>query len=171
MSKFLFGLILGILLLPIGAYFYFSRGYAPVATGASPWPFEKSLASMALKARIAREAPHDAPIPASEDNLLAGAKVYREYCAVCHGMSGKPETPTAKGMYPHPPQLFQGKGVTDDPAGETYWKACNGIRLTGMPAYCGSLQDTQLWQVSLLLATASRPASVTAYLTSEPPAK
>jgi hypothetical protein len=40
---------------------------------------------------------------------------------------------TSKGMYPQPPELFKGKGVTDDPAGETYWKVANGIRLTGMP--------------------------------------
>jgi len=26
---------------------------------------------------------------------------------------------------------FKGKGVTDDPAGVTYWKVANGIRLTG----------------------------------------
>jgi mono/diheme cytochrome c family protein len=46
--------------------------------------------------------------------------------------------------------------VTDDPPGETYWKAANGIRLTGMPAYKGSLSDTQLWQVSLMLANADK---------------
>jgi mono/diheme cytochrome c family protein len=53
--------------------------------------------------------------------------------------------------------------VTDDPAGETYWKAANGIRLTGMPGYRGTLTDTQLWQVSLMLANADKlPASVKA---------
>jgi mono/diheme cytochrome c family protein len=48
-------------------------------------------------------------------------------------------------------------GVSDDPSGETYWKAANGIRLTGMPAYKDILSDTQLWQVSLLLANANKP--------------
>jgi len=66
------------------------------------------------------------------------------------------KTPTAKGMFPPPPQLLRGKGVTDDPVGETYWKAVNGIRLTGMPAYRGSLSDEQLWQVSQLLAHADK---------------
>src|ERR1035441_1884497 len=36
-------------------------------------------------------------------------------------------TPTAKGMYPPPPQLMYGKGVTDDKVGETHWKVANGI--------------------------------------------
>ena len=48
-------------------------------------------------------------------------------------------------------------GVSDDPPGETYWKVANGIRLTGMPSYKGVLTDTQMWQVSLLLANADKP--------------
>jgi mono/diheme cytochrome c family protein len=33
----------------------------------------------------------------------------------------------------------------------------NGIRLTGMPAYKSILTETQMWQVSLLLAQADKP--------------
>ena len=74
-------------------------------------------------------------------------------------------------MYPPPPQLFQGHGVTDDPAGETYWKVTNGIRLTGMPAY-GSLGDTERWQMSLMLANADKlPGDVKALLMQPPAAK
>ncbi|HMC58879.1 MAG TPA: hypothetical protein VKJ01_06795, partial [Candidatus Solibacter sp.] len=47
-------------------------------------------------------------------------------------------------------------GVTDDPAGETYWKVANGIRLTGMPGFSGSLSTEQMWQVSLLLSNADK---------------
>ena len=51
--------------------------------------------------------------------------------------------------------------VTDDPPGESYWKISNGIRMTGMPAFHSSLSDTQMWQVSLMLASADKlPASV-----------
>ncbi len=48
-------------------------------------------------------------------------------------------------------------GVTDDPPGETYWKVANGIRLTGMPSFKSVLTDTEMWQVSLLLANADKP--------------
>lgn len=58
-------------------------------------------------------------------------------------------------MFPVPPQLFEDM-VTDDPVGETYWKVANGIRLTGMPAFSKSLSDTQMWQVSLLMANADK---------------
>jgi thiosulfate dehydrogenase len=59
-------------------------------------------------------------------------------------------------MYPQPPQLFKGHGVTDDSVGETYWKVANGIRLTGMPAYTNALSETEMWQVCLLLANADK---------------
>ncbi len=155
------GLVLGVAIVFAGAYLYFSLGLAPVATSAPPMPFEEKMASMALHARIAKEAPSGVPVPADEANLTAGAQLYREHCAVCHGLTGRPETATAKGMFPKPPQFFQGNGVTDDPVAETYWKAKNGIRLTGMPGYGPSLSEQQLWQVSLLLAHADKlPASV-----------
>ena len=81
-------------------------------------------------------------------------------------------TPTAKGMYPPPPQLMYGKGVTDDKVGETHWKVANGIRLTGMPGYHGSLSDAQIWQVSELLANKDKvPLSVKDYLSARSAAK
>lgn len=111
---------------------------------------------MALNQRIKEDAPKNAPIQSTEANYEAGAHIYRENCAMCHGLPGQAPTPTSRGMYPKPPQLFKGHGVTDDPAGETYWKVANGIRLTGMPAYSNSLSETEMWQVSLLLANADK---------------
>lgn len=156
MKPFLLGLLIGVILLPVCGWLYFRFGYAPVATASSPMPFEKQLAQMALNERIRQEAPKNAPIQASDENFLAGAHIYRKHCAMCHGLPGQPEYPTAKGMFPKPPQLFKGHGVTDDPVGETYWKVANGIRLSGMPAYTGSLKDNEMWQVSLMLADADK---------------
>jgi thiosulfate dehydrogenase len=156
MKTLLLGLVLGIALVCIGGYVYFSQGFAPVATAAPPMPFEARMANMALHARIAKEAPSGVPVPADETNLIAGAQLYAENCAVCHGTVGRPETAIANGMFPKPPQFFHGHSVTDDPVGETYWKAKNGIRLTGMPGFTPSLSEQQLWQVSLLLAHADK---------------
>jgi mono/diheme cytochrome c family protein len=150
------GFFLGLIILPAVGWCYFRFGYAPVATSSSPMPFEKRLAHMALNQRISEEAPKNAPMQPTDANYEAGAHIYRENCAMCHGLPGQAPTPTSKGMYPNPPQLFKGHGVTDDPAGETYWKVANGIRLTGMPAYTKSLSETEMWQVSLLLANADK---------------
>ncbi|HEY6306501.1 MAG TPA: cytochrome c [Candidatus Angelobacter sp.] len=168
MKKFLLGLILGLLIPAVVGYCYFRFGYAPVATSSAPMPFEKSMAKMALHARIDKEAPKkDAPMPADEVNLTQGATVYAENCAFCHGLPNQKATMAAKGMFPLPPQLFEKDDmVNDDPAGETYWKVSNGIRMTGMPGFGEMLTPTQMWQVTLLLGHADKlPPSTQAVLT------
>lgn len=156
MRTFLAGIAFGFILVGLGAYLYFSTGSAPVATTDHPIPFEKRLASKALHARLEREMPKAVPIAADEQAFMAGAQIYRQDCAVCHGFPGMEQSAIAKGMFPKPPHLFRGKGVTDDEPGETYWKVANGIRLTGMPAFKPPMSENQLWQVSLLLANADK---------------
>jgi thiosulfate dehydrogenase len=150
------GLILGILLVMGGVYFYFASGRAPVAVAAPDMPFERKLARTALHSYL-EKLPHlEAKVPADEKNFLEGAKVYVEHCAVCHGYPGQERTMIAQGMYPKPPQLFRGTGVTDDDTWETYWKVEGGIRLSGMPGFKGGLTEQQMWQVSVLLKNADK---------------
>ena len=156
MPRSFLGFVLGLLILPMFGWLYFRFGYAPVATASSPMPFEKQLAHSALRARIRKEAPRSSPVQATEENYQAAVHLYRSHCALCHGLPRQDRSATSKGMYPKPPELFKGHGVTDDPVGETYWKVANGIRLTGMPAYSGSLSEAEIWQVSLLLANADK---------------
>lgn len=124
MRRFLFGFLIGVVAVPLAVYAYFAFGMAPVATAAPDMPFEKMLAKKALHARLEKEMPKDVPLPWDEANFTAGAQTYIQHCAVCHGLPGQPQTAIASGMYPKPPQLFKGKGVTDDPPGATYWKGC-----------------------------------------------
>jgi mono/diheme cytochrome c family protein len=161
------GLLLGVLLVIGSVWFYFTSGSAPVAVTDPPLPFEKKLANAALQAHVEKQGHKDPTAPADETNFLAGAEVYKQDCAVCHGLPGESQTVIAQGMFPKPPKLFEGTGVTDDPVWETYWKAENGIRLTGMPGFKGSLTEKQLWQVSQLLAHADKiPAAVKTALAS-----
>ncbi len=159
------GVVIGVVLTVMvgagGIYYYFASGLAPAATADPPMPFEKRLAHMALNAHIEKQTVGQPPVAADESAYLAGAEVYKRQCASCHGLPGQSPSDYATTMYPEPPQLFRGKGVTDDPVSESYWKAANGIRLTGMPAFKTTLTDTQLWQVSQLLAHANEiPDSV-----------
>jgi len=168
--KFISGLIVGVVLVPITFYLYVCSGWAPVATSAPSIPLEEMLKNTALYAKLRQEAPNTVPIRADEAALLAGVRVYRDDCAFCHGLPRRPATAVSKGMFPRPPQLFQpDEMVTDDPAGVTFWKAKYGIRLSGMPGFQASLYDEQLWQVSLLLAGADKlPASVEQALAAPP---
>jgi mono/diheme cytochrome c family protein len=150
------GLVLAGLLLACGAWWYFASGHAPVAASAPPMPFERMFARMGLQAYLDKLPHPKSPVPADEANLLAGAKVYEANCAVCHGLPTMDKTPIARGMFPPPPPLFQGKGVTDDDDWETYWKVENGIRMSGMPEFKGSLTETQIWQVTALVKNADK---------------
>jgi mono/diheme cytochrome c family protein len=158
MKRFLIGLLLGILAVLAGGFLFMTQGGMPVATRGGPLPLEKFLASRALHVAVAKAEGEPSPLPADEVNLVAGAKVYQNNCAVCHGLRDPASrTAIAKGMYPPPPPLLEpDKGVTDDPVGETHWKVKNGIRLTGMPGFDGSLSPDEMWQVSLLLAKADQ---------------
>jgi len=169
MKGLVIGFLLGVLLLTGGGYYYFASGMAPAAASDPPMPFEKKMANMALDAHIKKEPVGQPAVPADEQNFIGGANVYKAECSVCHGLPGQ-RSEYAAGMYPPPPQLFPGKGVSDDPVSETYWKVVNGIRLTGMPAFKNTLSDTQSWQVSQFLAHSNElPDSVSKLLASDAP--
>ena len=160
MGKFLLGFLLALLLIPAAAYVYLRFGHPPVAVGDHHLPYEKMIVHVPLNARIDRERPANAPFTVTPAVLTAGAEVYTRQCAFCHGVPAA-KSPIGNRMYPHAPQLWAAHGnvvgVSDDPVGETYWKVKNGIRLAGMPAYDGLLSDEQIWQVSLLVASADKP--------------
>jgi thiosulfate dehydrogenase len=162
MGRLLFGVIVGLTLAPLLVYGWFRYGHPPVAVADSPLPFERQITHIPLNNRIDREMPKTVPIQPDEGNLVAGAQIYHDECAACHGFYGKPSS-FAKHMYPAAPQLWVKHrnsdvvGVSDDPPGETFWKVDNGIRLSGMPSYHDVLSETQIWQVTLLLANADKP--------------
>lgn len=162
MARLLGGVLLGVILVPLAAFAWFQLGHPPVAVADPPLPMERLITHVPLHARIDREMVKTPPIPVSEQNLIAGARIYREQCAFCHGLHDLPSSFGSQ-MFPDAPPLWQKHkngdvvGVSDDPAGETAWKVTNGIRLTGMPSYKNILSDEQIWQVSLLLANADKP--------------
>lgn len=163
MKKFLIGLLIGIVLVPIGFYMYLRSGNAPVATWAPPMPFERFLVKTAMHATIDHE---ETPIHlnnVSDSSLVAGAHTYQQDCAFCHGLPGQAPTDVAKGMFPRPPQFFRPSArKIDDPPSEVYWKVKNGIRLTGMPGFRASLNDKQIRELTGFLedATTLPPAAI-----------
>ncbi|MEO6922585.1 MAG: cytochrome c [Bryocella sp.] len=164
MGKFLLGFVLALLLIVGGGWSYLKFGKLPVAVSDPAFPMEAAIVHTPLDARIAREMKQP-PFPASEDALVRGASVYKQECASCHGLPGKPVA-SAKYMYPSAPQLFKPHkkrngttvvGVSDDEVGESYWKVDNGIRLTGMPSFQKVLSEPEMWDVSWLVKSADQP--------------
>jgi thiosulfate dehydrogenase len=162
MVRIFFGIILGILLVPLAGLLWLYYGKVPVAVADPPLPNEAQITDLALHTRIDREMIERPPIDPGEQTYVAGARIYADKCAVCHGYYAKPSL-IGQNMFPAAPPLWVPHrsgtvvGVSDDPPGETFWKVANGIRLTGMPDFKTQLTNTQIWQVSLLLANADKP--------------
>ena len=161
MIKFFLGVVVGIVLVVLPGYLFATRGGIFMGTDTKPLPMEETIAGAAITASIGKSANDQSPLPADETNLQAGAKVYMNVCAGCHGKLDKASS-GAKGFYPSPPHLLPpGTGVTDDPVGATHWVVKNGIRFSAMPSFNQKLSDSEIWQVSLLLRNADKlPNSV-----------
>jgi thiosulfate dehydrogenase len=157
MAKFIFGLIIGILILPLTAVVYVGAGLLPIGATDPPMPFEKQFAGGAVYRRIDHLAPMREISEFKTADYVTGADVYQKDCAFCQWLPQQEAPPVSQGMFPHAPQLFTPKGtVTDDPVGVSYWKVKNGIRLTGMPSFQASLSDQQIWDVAALVAQADK---------------
>ncbi len=161
MIKFLVGVVVGIGLVVLASYLFVARGGLFMGTDTKPLPLEETIAGAAITASIGKSADDQSPLPADETNLLAGAKVYMQACAGCHGKLDQASS-GAKGFYPPPPHLLPpSKGVTDDPVGATHWVVKNGIRFSAMTSFDKKLSDSEIWQVSLFLRNADKlPDSV-----------
>jgi mono/diheme cytochrome c family protein len=154
---FVLGIVTAFMGFVVGGYLFIRAGGIPMDTSARPLPLEKTVARLALRASLGNAKAEKNPLPVDEANMLAGLDQYKEHCAVCHGLPGRPPTAISKGMFPPPPQLLEkGDMVTRDPEGITYWKVTHGIRLTGMPGFEGTLSITQRWQATMLVARADK---------------
>jgi thiosulfate dehydrogenase len=169
MKLLVLGVLVGLLVLfPLSAYLYVRLGFLSLATTARPLPLEEFLAKTALHQSIGGAADRKNPLATTDENLLAGAKEYRDYCAVCHGLPGQPKAPIAAGMFPVPPQLLEGPSmVTDDPEGATFWKLSNGIRLSGMPRF-DTMPESARWQLAMLLRNADKLPPATQQILRQP---
>jgi mono/diheme cytochrome c family protein len=125
-------------------------GVLPVQADVAPSRLEAKLLGSALHAAVARHAPSGPnPMPSSEENLISGAKVYRDMCLRCHGGSRESDNSYGRSFYPPAPQLpLIRTSYTDS---EMFWIVKHGIRNTAMPAWGNLLSDEEIWQVVTLL--------------------
>jgi len=136
-------------------------GILPVQADVVPSPLETTVLSAVLHASVARHAPNGAnPLPASENNLVAGAKLYRQMCARCHGVSSESDNTYGRSFYPPAPQFALTRTSYNDT--EMFWIIKHGIRNTAMPAWGNLLSDDEIWKiVALLREFNALPDSVT----------
>lgn len=99
------------------------------------------------------------PVRGDAATLAAGRQIYAQNCAVCHGVEGKGDGPSAVALNPKPVDLTVHARLHAE--GELFWWVSNGIPGTGMPAWTG-LSDLSKWQVISYIRTLGLPAATPA---------
>lgn len=86
------------------------------------------------------------PLPASDDTLQKGKKVYESKCQKCHGKSGKGDGPDADPDNP-PDDLSDSSRAARNPDGVMFYKIWNGRKSPKMPAQSQELSKEDVWAV------------------------
>jgi mono/diheme cytochrome c family protein len=111
------------------------------------------------------------PLAASETNLNAAKPVYNEYCANCHGDSGKGDGSDAMMYDPSPSDLTEAKHMNSLTDGEIFYQITQGRK--PMPSFRKKLTEDQRWQLVILVRSLTAPATPppAPAKSPEPPAK
>ena len=170
MKNFLLGVFSTLLLLCLAAFAYLRLGFADVRADVPPSRLESALLGPAVRAYVRRHAPEiPNPFPPTDQNLVAGGKIYFSECSGCHGDLEPGKGGSAAALIPAPPQ-FSSVG-SDFTEAQIFWVAKHGIRRSGM--FVNGLWDSdeRLWQVSAFIKRIrSLPPSVRTTLLTPAPA-
>ena len=86
------------------------------------------------------------PIPADEASLARGKEVFAANCVACHGDTGRGDGPAAGAFDPPPANLYEDhvQILTD---GAMFSIIHNGVEGSGMPAFEGTIDEEDIWNV------------------------
>jgi thiosulfate dehydrogenase len=89
------------------------------------------------------------PVAPTEENLIAGEKIFHSECDGCHGALGKPDPNGGTSLYPPIPQLAE--VGTQHSEAQIFWVAKHGIRRSGMFTNGKWDADEILWTVAAFI--------------------
>lgn len=146
MKNFFLGSLVTVVVLAAGALIYMRLGFTEIHGDVPPSRLESPVMRMAVHASVRRHAPEvPNPVAPTDENLIAGGKMYLNECAGCHGTPGKAQK-WADPLNPPAPQLpVIG---TEYSEAQIFWVAKHGIRRTGMFANGVWDSDQTLWTVA-----------------------
>jgi thiosulfate dehydrogenase len=151
MRNFILGIMFTLVVLVVGAICYTRLGFVDVRADQPPSKMERWFLGGASDAAVDRNAPNvQNPVSATEENVVAGAQLYMNHCAGCHGTPSNPNSPFAHSFNPPVPRFFV--HAPDMPENQNFYIAKYGLRFTGMPAWDKTLSDQQIWQIVTFLS-------------------
>jgi mono/diheme cytochrome c family protein len=155
MRGFILGILFTLIVLVAGGWWCVKQGYVDFAADGKPSWTEEKVAMAAVDAWTDRRA-GDAknPVEPTEANVTAGAQLYLDHCAGCHGVPSNPDSAFARSFNPPAPEFF--KDAPDMSDSQNFYIIQHGIRWTGMPAWGKTLSDTQIWTLCSFLANTEK---------------
>lgn len=146
MKNFFLGSLATLAVLAAGGFLYLKLGFAEIRGDSTTSQLEASLMRMAVHASVRRHAPEvPNPVAPTEENLIAGGKMYLNECSGCHGTPGKVNKDAAA-LNPQAPRLAE--SGTEYSEAQIFWVAKHGVRRTGMFANGVWDSDQKLWTVA-----------------------
>jgi mono/diheme cytochrome c family protein len=161
LKRFVIGFVSGTVALTLGVLGCLRLGLADVRADAPTPSWITRWTFSSVHASVRRTVPRDLknPLPASDETMIAGGKLYLNDCVGCHGAPGQPASDFGATFYPPAPQLARGGTLYSEV--QVYWIAKHGIRRTGMSAQGSSYSDEHLWQLAAFISRiTSLPPSV-----------
>jgi len=150
MKNFILGVLTTLVIIAVGGFAYLRGGFAEVRGDLPPSKLESYLMYAAVHASVRKQAPDvPSPIAPTDENLIAGGKMYLDDCAGCHGAPGKQQDNSGS-LFPPIPQFA--KVGTEYTEAQIFWVAKHGIRRTGMFANGQWYPDQKLWTVAAYIS-------------------
>jgi len=155
MRDFVLGILFTLIALVAGSWWCLKRGYVDFAADQRPSAAEQKISMAAVDASTDRRAPEGKnPVEPTEQNIAAGAQLYLDHCAGCHGVPSNPDSAFARSFNPPVPEFF--KDTPDMSDSQNFYLIQHGIRWTGMPAWSNTFSDSQIWQLVTFLANVEK---------------
>ena len=147
MKRFLLGVLVGVAVSVGCPFVYLALGMTEVRADIPPSRWENYVMNGGLHASVRREAPAILnPVLPTDDNLIAGGRLYLNACAGCHGRPGKSFGGKGPILYPPIPELpVSGTELSE---AQIFWVAKHGIRRSGMFANEAWASDEELWTLA-----------------------
>ncbi len=151
MKGFLWGIVFTLLVIAVGAFIAVREGYFNFSADTETSNFEKKIAMSAMDESVEHHAPQAKnPLQPNDETFIAGARLYRDNCAGCHGDPSHMATQLGDSFNPPAPQFWMDS--PDMPEYENFYIIKHGIRWTAMPTWNKKLSDAQIWQIVTLLS-------------------
>ena len=135
-----------VFIVPLVVYIFVKTGIYNVAASHPHTKFTEWITHETM-IHSARRRAAGIPVPAriGAAQVLRGFCTYETHCVACHGAPAVAREQWAAGLEPSPPYLLD--STSKWTPRQLFWIAKNGIKMTGMPSWRGSLSDGQIWDV------------------------